>query len=161
MNARLRKRIVNERLERSIGGEPGWLDLTDVAEVAVSSEDPERPIEHALVSPFETGWRASGPGPQIVRILFDAPRTIHRLYLHFEESAVERTQEFTLAWGDSAEGPLDEIVRQQWNFSPTGSSHQIEDYRPTPREVSVVELRIVPDVSGGEARASLEQFRLG
>lgn len=159
MERGLRKRIVSESLERSIGGEPGWIDLVDAAEVEITSEDPERPIDGALVVPTEAGWRAAGPGPQVLRILFDTPRTISRLYLHFEESAIERTQEFSLAWGASTDA-LDEIVRQQWTFSPQGSTHEIEDYRPTPREVAVVELKIVPDVSGGAAHATLERFRL-
>jgi len=53
-----------------------------------------------------------------------------------------------------------EIVRQQWNFSPPGTTQELEDYSVDLLDVTVMELEIVPDKSGGEARASLESFRL-
>ena len=53
------------------GGE--WLDLEEIARVEITSEDPAFPIEHALGKDVTTGWRASTTGPQIVRLLFDAP----------------------------------------------------------------------------------------
>jgi len=51
-------------------------------------------------------------------------------------------------------------VRQQWNFSPPGTVREVEDYSVDLSSVTVVELEIVPDKSGGEARASLESLRL-
>ena len=57
-------------------------------------------------------------------------------------------------------GPFREIVRQQWNFSKPRSTREIEDYRVELSDVTVLELTIVPNVSGGAARASLKSFRL-
>ena len=53
---------------------------------------------------------------------------LHRIHLAFAEKDVERTQEFCLRWSPAASRPVQEIVRQQWNFSPTGSTTQVEDY---------------------------------
>jgi len=57
-------------------------------------------------------------------------------------------------------GPFREIVRQQWNFSKPASTREIEDYRVDLSNVTVLELAIVPDISGGTARASLKSLRL-
>jgi hypothetical protein len=53
-----------------------------------------------------------------------------------------------------------EIVRQQWNFSPPGTVRETEDYAVELPDVTVLELRILPDQSGGKACASLASFRL-
>ena len=57
-------------------------------------------------------------------------------------------------------GDFREIVRQQWNFSPSGSEREIEDYAVELSEVRVLEMIIVPGKSGGEARARLRRLRL-
>ena len=74
---------------------------------------------------------------------------------------LERTQEFTLRWSPAAGGSAREIVRQQWNFSPTGSTTEIEDYVVDLDAVSVLELAIQPDLSRREAVATLASWRLG
>ena len=51
-------------------------------------------------------------------------------------------------------------MRQQWNFSPSGSVREIENYVVELSEVLVLELMIVPDKSNGNARASMQSFRL-
>jgi hypothetical protein len=49
-------------------------------------------------------------------------------------------------------------VRQQWNFSPSGSVREIEDYAVELSGVKALEMIIVPDKSDGEARASLRRL---
>ena len=156
----IRKRIIGQSPERSVGGAPEWLEVEKLAEVEVTSEDPGYPVERALVPGEQAGWRAAEPGRQLIRVVFDQPRTLHRIYLHFVEAECERHQEFVLRWAGIRGGSRQEIVRQQWNFSPSGSTHEIEDYRPAPFRAALVELEIVPDTSGGEARASLQHFYL-
>jgi hypothetical protein len=56
---------------------------------------------------------------------------------------------------------LHEIVRQQWNFSPDGSTSETEDYRVDLHGVSVMELNINPDVRSPYAIASLSEWRVG
>jgi hypothetical protein len=70
--------------------------LEEIAKVEVTSEDPNFPIESALVERTGPGWRAAEPGKQIIRIVLDNPRPLHRIRLEFSEKDVERTQEFTL-----------------------------------------------------------------
>jgi hypothetical protein len=47
-----------------------------------------------------------------------------------------------------------------YNFSPPGTTQEFEDYTLDLTGVSAFELRIVPDISGGEARASVNRLRL-
>jgi hypothetical protein len=56
---------------------------------------------------------------------------------------------------------MTEIVRQQWNFSPAGSTTEMEDYVVDLEAVSVLELAIQPDLSRRQAVATLASWRLG
>jgi hypothetical protein len=135
------------------------VDLDRAAQAEVTSEDPDHPVESALIPGRGAGWRAAGPGPQTVRLRFGEPRRVRRVWLHFAEPAAARTQEFVLRW--EADGrPAREVVRQQWTFSPGGSTREIEDYRVDLWGVTVLELTISPDISGGDARASLAELRV-
>jgi len=136
-----------------------WLDLEEIATVEVTSEDPNFPIESALGARQGPGWRAAGPGKQIIRIVFDNPRTLRRIRLEFSETEVERTQEFTLRWSQAG-GPFREIVRQQWNFSPQGSSSEAEDYQVQLENVLVLELTLRPDLTPDTAYATLAAWRV-
>jgi len=138
----------------------GWLDVNKAASVEVSSEDENYPIESALLEEERRGWRAAEPGSQTIRLIFDRPQRLRRIFLAFEDSEASRTQEFVLRWSAHVGQPLREIVRQQWNFSSPGGVREIEDYAVDLVDVGVLELVIVPDKSGGEARASLVKMRL-
>jgi hypothetical protein len=93
-------------------------------------------------------------------LIFDNPQRLRRIWLAFEDTEGSRTQEFVLRWSPGAGKSFREIVRQQWNFSPPGGVREIEDYAVDLFDVTVLELIIVPDKSGGEARASLVKLRL-
>jgi len=144
--------------ERSKSAER-WLDLEHMATVEATSEDPDFPIESAFVSGGR-GWRASGKGEQQIRIIFDEPVSIQRIHLRFEEAEVERTQEFTIRWAGVEGGPEKEVVRQQWNFSPTGSASEVEDYNVHLDGVSVLELTIRPDLTRRDVSATLAEWRI-
>jgi hypothetical protein len=75
------------------------------------------PIESALVGEAGQGWRAANPGTQIVRIVFDKPQRLCRIWLDFEDGENTRTHEFVLRWSPGTGHSFREIVRQQWNFS--------------------------------------------
>src|ERR1700679_2646474 len=138
-----------------------WKDLESIAQVEISSENTQFPIEHALGKAKTTGWRAAKTGPQVIRLLFDAPQTIRRIHLHFVEQA-ERSQEFAVFAGWS--GEMREVVRQQWAFAPHGSTEEIEDYAVELDGIRTLELRIDPDRSHDSKQsqhyASLESMRL-
>jgi hypothetical protein len=138
----------------------GWLDLNKAASVEVSSEDENYPIESALLEDEQRGWRAAESGSQTIRLIFDNPQKLGRIFLAFEDSEASRMQEFVLRWSARVGQPFREIVRQQWNFSSPGAVREIEDYAVDLVNVGVLELIIVPDKSGGAARASLAKMRI-
>ena len=117
------------------------------------------PIEGALTLNRQAGWRAAGPGVQTIRLLFDGPVSLRYIQLRFDEANRERMQEFTLRWS-SARRCSERIVSQRWNFSPAGSTVEVEEYAVNLKEVSVVELEIEPDVGRGIAPATLTSWRL-
>jgi hypothetical protein len=51
-------------------------------------------------------------------------------------------------------------LRQQYNFSPPEAAQEVEDYDVDLDGVTALELKIVPDISGGSTRASLAQLRV-
>ncbi len=108
----------------------------------------------------EPGWRAAQPGQQTIRLIFDRPQSLRRIWLLFIESDVARTQEFALSWSSDGGRSFKEILRQQWNFSPPGAMREVEDYHVELSRVTQLDLTIVPDQRGGDALASLAQWRL-
>lgn len=156
----MRKRIITPDQQVTADTAQEWLDLEALAEVEITSEDAAHPIESALLPGQNSGWRAAGPGRQTIRLIFMHPQQLSRIWLSFMETEVERTQEFVLRWSADGGQTFQEIVRQQWNFSPLGASSETEDYRIDLSAVTVLELIIVPEISGGQRVASLAQLRL-
>ncbi len=156
----MRKRLISSMPYDSLPSDGAGLDLANLATVEITSEDEAHPIECALQLGERRGWRAAEPGPQIIRLLFDQPQKLKRIWLVFEETEIQRTQEFALRWSPDHGNSFREIVRQQWNFSPPVTVRETEDYTVDLSDVTVLELKIVPDKSGGEARASIASFRL-
>jgi hypothetical protein len=156
----MRKHIIGHGPREVAAAEPGWIDLEHLAQVEIASEDVNYPIESALIPGTGPGWRAAQPGEQTIRLLFDEPRSLRRIHLVFQEDEQERTQEFVLRWSPDRGQSYREIVRQQYNFSPPEAAREVEDYDIDLDGITTLELRIVPDISGGRARASLAQLRL-
>jgi len=156
----MRKRIIGHGPRDVAAAEPGWLDLEHLAQVEITSEDADYPIESALISDIGSGWRAAQPGKQTIRLLFDEPLRLKRIHLVFSEGELERTQEFVLRWSPDGGQSYREILRQQYNFSPPEVAREVEDYNLDLDGVTALELKIVPDISGSGARASLAQLRL-
>jgi hypothetical protein len=152
----MRKRLITPIPQDVPLPDEGWLNLDGAAVVEVTSEDTDYPIESALVSGQIRGWRAADAGAQTIRLVFDESQTLKCIALVFEETEIERTQEFVLRWSADYGGSFHEIVRQQWNFSPPNSIHDVEEYRVELSGVNVLELVIVPDISGRAARFAEE-----
>jgi hypothetical protein len=155
----MQKRVIEREPARGVS-DAEWLDLESQATVEISSEEPRQPIEFALRGSEEMGWRAGAPGVQVIRLVFHQPRRISRIRLRFSEKSAERTQEFVLRWAPDQSQPFREIVRQQWNFSPQGSTMELEDYHLDLNAVGVLELSVNPDVAGRGALASLDELRI-
>jgi hypothetical protein len=156
----MRKKIVDKHTAATTAEpEAGWLDLTQIATVEVTSEDPRFPIESVFAG-AGPGWRASQTGEQRIRLIFDEPISVRRIHLVFNEPAITRTQEFVLSWSGAPDRASTEIVRQQWNFSAEGSITEVEDYTVDLESLLVLELAVRPDLGRGDAVASLAAFRL-
>src|SRR6266700_3483610 len=156
----MRKRFVTQNSATVRARGEGWLDLVHAATVGVTSENKDFPIESSISNQPRQGWRADEAGAQTIRLVFDEAQELKRISLVFEEDEVVRTQEFVLRASSNPGGPFQEIVRQQWNFSAPSSTREVEDFRVELSDVTVLELTIVPNVSGGTARASLKSLRL-
>ena len=155
----MRKRLVNA-VQHAATREHDVLDLDRLAQVEFTSEDAAHPVEAALLPGQGAGWRAAGPGEQIIRLLFAEPQQLTGVHLLFVETERERTQEFVLRWSPDGGISYQEIVRQQWNFSPQGAMREEEDYRVDLYGVTVLELKVTPDINGGAAHASLARLQL-
>ncbi len=138
----MRKRLITPTPETARSRGEGWLDVERAAIVEVTSEEKDYPVESAFVSGQARGWRAAAPGSQTIRLVFD------------------RTQEFVLRWSPDGGSSSEEIVRQQWNFSPPETTREVEEYQVELSNVTALELIVVPNMSGGAARASLKNLRL-
>ncbi len=156
----MRKRIINPVQEQNIYSDQDWLDLEKLTDVEVTSEEDSHPIEFALLPGKASGWRASAPGKQMIRLLFDNPQRLQWIRLNFEESEIERTQEYVLRWSPDGGQSYQEIIRQQWTFSPEGATREVEDYQIELPAVTILELSINPDMSEKNSFASLESLRL-
>ncbi|MDR9501093.1 MAG: hypothetical protein RI601_04805 [Desulfurivibrionaceae bacterium] len=157
----MRKRIIRPGQEMGSEPEGYWLNLEEVAEAEITSEDPEHPIENALIPGSSSGWRAAQPGDQTIRILFNQPQKLHRIWIHFLEPDRDRTQQFVLRWSPDRGKTFQQIVRQQWNFSPHGNHEEIENIYVDLPAVTLLELAITPDLGSQEVYASLQELRLG
>ena len=155
----MQKRLVGASGQSHVLDE-SWLDLEAMTQVELTSEDPGCPIEDALLSNGQSGWRAAEPGTQSIRLLFHQPQRLRRIRLRFDEPAAERTQEFTLRWSPDGGRSSRDLVRQQYTFSPAGSTSEVEDLTVDLPSVTALELTINPDQGRGEAYACLTEWRL-
>jgi len=156
----MRKRLITPTPETVRSRGEGWLDVERAAVVEITSEDKDYPVESAFASGEAQGWRAAEGGTQTIRLVFDQPQSLKRISVVFEEKEIGRTQEFVLRWSADGGNSFREIVRQQWNFSPPETIREVEEYQVELASVTVLELIIVPNASGGSARASLKSLRL-
>jgi len=141
----MRKSIITQNAPTATPIQDRWRDLERIARAEITSENEAFPIEHALGRQSTTGWRAAETGPQMIRLHFDEPQAIRRIQLHFIDAGAERSQEFAIFAGTGTD--LTEVARQQWTFSPAGSTEEIEDYAVNLSGISTLEIRIDPDRS--------------
>ena len=155
----MRKKIVDLARESKTFTAEQSLDIEAIAEVELTSEDPANVIESAF-RPGGSGWRASSPGVQRIRFVFDAPQQIDRVHLVFQETEQPRTQEFVLRCSSDKGASMRELIRQQYSFSPPATTSEAEDYHVRLAGVAALELEIIPDISGNPAFASIRELRL-
>jgi hypothetical protein len=69
----MRKKLLGSAERPDISSER-WLEVGELATVELTSEDPNFPIESALVPGRGPGWRAAQSDMQIICVVFDRPR---------------------------------------------------------------------------------------
>ncbi len=156
----MRKHIIEHAFSEEAIHTGEWINTQALAQVELSSEAQGYPIEAALSREAGPGWRAGSPGPQVIRLYFDNPFILSCINLLFEELEQARTQEFVLSWCAEEEPIYKQIVRQQYTFSPPGTTRQVEAYEVDLWGVKGFELKIIPDISRADAYASLLELRL-
>src|SRR4051794_32411527 len=77
----MRKQKIQVPHYEPISSEVAWLPLSEIAQVEISSEDANHPIESALLPNQGDGWRADIPGVQLIRLRFDSPQRLQRIRL--------------------------------------------------------------------------------
>ncbi|MDS4013958.1 MAG: carbohydrate-binding protein [Candidatus Accumulibacter sp.] len=156
----MRKRLLSDTGSAPPTSDAEWLNIEDLVEVELSSEDVHHPIEAALLPGSNNGWRAAIPGRQTIRLLFAPARDLQRIRLRFVETAAERTQEYVLRCSTDGGQSFRDIVRQQWNFDPCGSTCETEEHRLDLPGTDVLELIITPNIRDDRTLASLAELRI-
>jgi hypothetical protein len=142
---------------------PGEIDIAAVATVLVTSEAPEHPVDFAFDhhrGPGGNRWIAGEPGEQTLILAFDAPQAIRRVALEVEEPEVARTQELQLAVSTDGGRTYREVLRQEYNFSPPGTSFEREDWTLDAVGVTHLRLQIRPDKGSKPCRATITSLAL-
>jgi len=88
----MRKRLVSAIPQEPAPFPQNRLDVGNLGMVEITSEDEAYPIECALQLGERRGWRAAEPGLQVIRLLFDHPQRLKRIWLLFEEAENQRTR---------------------------------------------------------------------
>ena len=153
----LRKHIVKVSPSHPVP-QPGEMDIAATATVQVTSEDPTHPIEHVFDTrrgPGGSRWVAAEPGEQTLILAFDTPQIIHQTILEVEESEVSRTQELQLSVSHDGGQTYRELRRQEYNFSPPGTTFEREAWTVLAEGVTHLQLWMKPDKGGKSCRATL------
>ena len=138
-------------------------DIASIATVLVTSEEPDHPIDHVFDGQRGAGarrWIAAEPGEQTVILAFDAPQTIRKLLIDIDEPEVTRTQEMDVSISADGGRTYRELLRQEYTFSPPGTSREHEEWTVNTAGVSHLRVRIKPDKGGKACRATLTTLAL-
>jgi hypothetical protein len=159
----LRKRIVNAASVSAAQHNHEALDIPAIATVIVTSEDPAHPIDNVFDNHDEPGarrWVAEDTGEQCIILDFDKRQTIRQITLVIEETEVQRSQELTISISSDGGRTYQELIRQEYNFSPPGTTRERETWSVSAEGVSHLRLQIKPDKSGKPSRATITLLTL-
>jgi F5/8 type C domain len=139
------------------------LDVSSLARVLVSSEERDHPVDLAFdgqSGPGATRWIAAEAGEQTLIVAFDRPQTLRAIRLEMEEPHVARTQELQVAVSTDGGESYREIVRQEYTFSPPGTSLEHERWSIETGDVTHLRVVIRPDKGGVACRATVTTLAL-
>lgn len=158
----LRKRLLDQ-LSTSPSRPPGETDIAALGAVAVTSEAPGHPIDNVFDTrrgPGGSRWIAADEGEQAVVIAFDEPQAIREIGLEVEEPDASRTQELSLELSRDGGRTYREVVRQEYNFAPPGTTFERERWQVNGEGITHVRLLINPDKSRRRCRATVTTLAL-
>lgn len=139
------------------------IPVLSAATVLVSSEAEGHPLANVFDDkrgPGATQWIAAEPGDQKLIIAFHQPQTIRQVTLEIEEREVSRTQEVQLAVSSDGGETYRALLRQEFNFSPDGTTWECEDWTVAEFNVTHVKLVIKPDKGRKDLFAKLTSLVL-
>jgi hypothetical protein len=139
------------------------IPVVATATIYVTSETPDHPVDYIFDSkrgPGGSRWVAQQPGEQMVMLGFDAPQTIRTVLLEIEEQQVSRTQEVTLLASFDGDQTRREILRQEFNFSPPGTTFERERWSVSLEHVTHLLLMIKPDKGRQDCFATITSLVL-
>jgi len=163
----LRKQVIPSP-DRAAAGEgarsrTGAKDIPALARVLVTSESSDHPVDNLFDGrdgPGGSRWIASADGEQAVILAFDAPQTIQSVSLETEEPHASRTQELCLSLSRDGGQTYRDVLRQEFTFSPGGSTFEREDWRVPADGVTHVRVAIRPDKGSAPGRATLTSLTI-
>jgi len=158
----LRKQILTTHRTMS-GRGAAEMDIAAVATVLVSSEDPRHPVDCAFDGQRGAGasrWIAAQSGEQTLILAFDTPQIVRKILVEVEEPEISRTQELAVSISQDGGQTYRDVVRQEYNFSPPGTTLEHEEWSIKADAISHLQLRIKPDKGGKVGRATLTTLAL-
>jgi len=158
----LRKQILTE-WPVSSGPRTGEKEIAAIATVWVTSEAVDHPIDYAVDNrrgPGGSCWVAAEPGEQRLILAFDQPQTLRTITVEVEEPEVSRTQELQVAISIDGGETFQELRRQEYTFSPPGTTFEREEWAIIVAGVTHLQIVIVPDKGGKPCRATLTTLAL-
>lgn len=153
----LRKYLLTQQ-STATAPQSGAKDIAAIATVWVTSEAADAPIDCAFDQsrgPGGSRWVAAVPGEQRLILAFDTPQTIRMISLEVEEPEVSRTQVLQVSVSSDGGQTYQELRRQEYTFSPPGTTFEREEWAVTVEEVTHLQLVITPDKGGQPCRATL------
>lgn len=134
------------------------LDISELATVLVTSEAPDHPVDHlfdASRGPGGTRWVAGSDGEQALVLAFDAPQSIRAVGIEAEELDAARTNVLTVSLSADGGRTYRERVRQEFTFSPPGTTFEREEWAMSAEGVTHLRVMIQPDKGRSAHRATL------
>ena len=159
----MRKHILGNRGTATVAADFREIRVKEVATVFISSEAPDHPAEHIFDESRGEGgsrWVAGEPGEQVLIVAFDSPQTLGEIALEVEEVETARTQEVELAVSGDGGYTYEVLRRQEYTFSPPGTTFEREQWVVQTGPVTHVRLRILPDKSRRPCLATLTSLVL-
>lgn len=143
--------------------QPDEKAIAAIATVWVTSEATDAPIDHVFDQnrgPGGSRWVAAEPGEQRLILAFDTPQTLRTISLEVEEPEVSRTQVLCVSVSSDEGRTYRELLRQEYTFSPPGTTYEREVWAVTVDGLTHLQLVITPDKGGTPCRATLTSLAL-